>query len=46
MRYGEIWSINLGPTVGDEIQKTRPAVILSDDLVGTRALKVIVPFTD
>jgi len=28
------------------MQKTRPAVIVSDDLVGTLALKIIVPVTD
>lgn len=26
---GEIWLVNLDPTVGSEIQKTRPCVILS-----------------
>ena len=26
MRRGEVWLINLDPTVGAEIQKTRPAV--------------------
>lgn len=29
MRRGEIWLINLDPTVGAEIKKTRPAVIVS-----------------
>ena len=46
MKRGEIWRIELDPTRGDEIQKTRPAVIVSDDLVGTLALKIIVPVTD
>ena len=26
---GEIWLVNLDPTVGSEIQKTRPAVVIS-----------------
>ena len=26
---GEIWLVNLDPTVGSEIQKTRPWVIVS-----------------
>ena len=26
---GEIWLINLDPTVGSEIQKTRPCVVIS-----------------
>jgi len=27
MKQGEIWLINLDPTVGAEIKKTRPAII-------------------
>lgn len=46
MNRGEIWLVNLDPTVGSEIKKTRPAVIISSDLVGILPLKVIVPFTD
>jgi mRNA interferase MazF len=46
MRRGEVWLINLDPTVGAEIKKTRPAVIVSDDAVGVLPLKVIVPITN
>lgn len=46
MRRGEIWLLNLDPTIGAEIQKTRPAVIVSDDSIGLLPLKVIVPITD
>ncbi|MEW6587476.1 MAG: type II toxin-antitoxin system PemK/MazF family toxin [Nitrospirota bacterium] len=46
MKRGEIWLINLDPTVGAEIQKTRPAVIVNSDTVGVLPLKVIVPLTD
>ncbi len=46
MKRGEIWMIDLNPTRGDVIQKTRPAVIVSDDLVGKLALKIILPITD
>jgi mRNA interferase MazF len=46
MKRGEIWLVNLDPTVGAEIKKTRPAVIISSDLVGVLPLKIIVPFTD
>ncbi|WP_089936213.1 type II toxin-antitoxin system PemK/MazF family toxin [Candidatus Entotheonella palauensis] len=45
MRRGEIRLINLDPTVGSEIQKTRPAVIVSDDAIGILPLRVIVPIT-
>lgn len=46
MNQGEIWLLNLNPTVGAEIQKTRPAVIVNDDELGILPLRVIVPFTD
>ncbi len=46
MKRGEIWLVNLDPTIGSEIKKTRPAVIVSSDLVGILPLKVIVPLTD
>ena len=45
MRRGEIWLINLDPTIGAEIKKTRPAVIVNDDAIGILPLKVIVPIT-
>ena len=32
MRRGEVWWIAFDPSVGGEIQKTRPAVIVSNDL--------------
>lgn len=46
MKRGEVWLINLDPTIGAEIQKTRPAVIVNDDAVGILPLKVIVPVTE
>lgn len=46
MRKGEVWLINLDPTIGAEIQKTRPAVIVNDDAIGILPLRVIVPVTD
>jgi len=45
MRRGEVWLINLDPTVGSEIKKTRPAVIVNDDAIGLLPLRVIVPIT-
>ena len=38
--------INLDPTIGAEIRKTRPAVIVSEDAIGVLPLKVVVPVTD
>ena len=46
MHRGEIWLINLDPTIGAEIKKTRPAVIVNDDAIGILPLKVIVPITE
>jgi mRNA interferase MazF len=41
----EIWLINLDPTVGSEIRKTRPAIVVSADAVGVLPVKLIVPLT-
>jgi len=46
MRRGDIWLINLDPTVGAEIKKTRPAIIVNDDAIGILPLKIIVPITE
>jgi len=46
VNQGEIWEINLSPTVGAEIKKKRPALIISDDAMGLLPLKVIVPITE
>jgi len=46
MMQGEIWLINLDPTVGAEIKKTRPCAIVSDNAIGALPLKIIAPFTD
>lgn len=45
MRRGQIWLYNSDLTVGDEIGKTRPAVIVNNDEIGTLRLKIIVPIT-
>jgi mRNA interferase MazF len=46
MLRGEIWLINLDPSVGAEIRKSRPAIIVSVDEVGVLPLRVVVPLTD
>jgi len=46
MNQGEIWRIALDPTIGAEINKTRPAIITSTDALGKLPLKIIVPITD
>ena len=46
MKQGEVWLINLDPTIGAEIKKTRPAIIINDNSLGKLPLKIIVPVTD
>ena len=46
MKQGEIWLVSLDPSVGAEIKKTRPAVIVNDNTLGRLPLKIIVPITD
>ena len=46
MRRSEVWLINLDPSIGAEIRKTRPAVIVNDDAVGVLPLRVVVPLTE
>ncbi|MEH2321429.1 type II toxin-antitoxin system PemK/MazF family toxin [Nostoc sp.] len=46
MYRGEVWLVNLDPTVGTKISKKRPCIIVNDDAIGILPLKVIVPVTD
>lgn len=46
MKQRDIWLINLEPTIGAEIKKTRPCVILNDNSIGILPLKIIAPITD
>lgn len=43
---GEIWLTNFDPTVGAEIKKSRPAVIISSNSVGKLPIKLVAPITD
>ncbi|MBM4166301.1 MAG: type II toxin-antitoxin system PemK/MazF family toxin [Ignavibacteria bacterium] len=46
MKRSEIWLINLEPTIGAEMKKIRPAVIVNDDAMGVLPLKIVVPITE
>jgi len=46
MNRGEVWRVELDPTLGSEIKKARPCVIVSSDNLGGHPLKVIVPLTN
>lgn len=45
-KRGEIWLVNFDPTIGAEIRKVRPAVVISSDAVGKLPIKLIAPVTD
>jgi mRNA interferase MazF len=45
-KRGEIWLVSFDPTIGAEIKKTRPAVVLSSDAVGRLPIKLVAPITD
>ncbi|MGE3309641.1 MAG: type II toxin-antitoxin system PemK/MazF family toxin [Limisphaerales bacterium] len=44
-RRGEVWMVNFDPTVGSEIGKQRPAVVISSDAVGKLPVKLVAPIT-
>ena len=43
---GDIWQISFDPTIGSEIRKTRPAVVISSNDLGSLPVKIVVPLTD
>ena len=43
---GEIWLVNLDPTLGSEMQKTRPVVVVGSDAVGVLPIKLVAPLTE
>ena len=45
MKRGEVWLVNLDPTIGAEIKKKRPCVIVNQDAIAKLPLKIIVPLT-
>jgi mRNA interferase MazF len=45
IKRGEIWRVNFDPTVGTEIKKTRPAVVISSNSIGKLPIKIIAPIT-
>lgn len=44
-RRGEIWWVDFTPSLGAEIQKTRPAVVVNLDGVGRLGVRLVVPLT-
>jgi mRNA interferase MazF len=45
-KRGEIWSVDFNPSVGAELQKRRPALVVGVDSIGRLPLRIVVPITD
>ena len=45
IKRGQVWPVTPDPTVGAEIEKTRPCVVVSHDLIGTLPIRVVMPIT-
>jgi len=43
---GEIWKVNLDPTIGAEIRKSRPVVVVSSDAIGALPIRLVAPLTE
>ena len=45
-RRGEVWWVSFDPSVGGEVRKTRPAVIISNDAANRRMNRIqVLPVT-
>ena len=42
MTRGEVWWVEFGPTLGSEVRKTRPAVIVSNNAANRHLARVVV----
>ena len=45
-KRGDVWTVNFDPTVGAEIGKARPAVVIGVESIGRLPLQLVVPITD
>jgi len=43
---GEIWLVNLEPTLGAEIRKTCPVVVISSNAIGVLPIRLVAPISE
>lgn len=46
INQGEIWLVDFEPSIGSEIKKLRPSIVVNDDRVGRFGIKIVVPITE
>ena len=44
-KRGELWLVDLNPTRGQEIQKTRPVIVISSNFLVSIPMRIIIPVT-
>ena len=45
VRRGEVWRVNFNPARGSEVQKVRPALVISSDSLLLHPVRLVVPLT-
>lgn len=45
-KRGEVWMVDFDPSIGAEIRKVRPAVVVSMNSIGRLPSRLVVPVTD
>lgn len=45
-KRGEIWLVGLDPTLGAEMRKTRPVVVVNSDALGVLPIRLVAPLTE
>ncbi len=46
IKRGEIWLVQLDPTIGAEIQKTRPVIVVNSDAIGILPIRLVAPIME
>ncbi len=42
---GELWWVNFEPVIGQETNKTRPALVISSNVMGVLKRRIVIPIT-